>query len=98
MSDKLKGIPSIYYLNLDSEVDRRRYMEKQFDKWNLTNVKRFSGSKYLVDEYDSWKDKLHFPQVINRRGQRLISAITLSTLEIIKHWLDTTDEKHLILS
>lgn len=97
MSDKLKGIPSIYYLNLDSEVDRRKYMERQFDKWGLTNVKRFSGSKYLVDDYESWKDILHFPQLINKRPQRLIAAITLSTLEIIKYWLDTTDEKHLIL-
>ena len=76
MSDKLKGIPSIYYLNLDSEVDRRGYMEKQFDKWNLTNVKRFSGSKYLVDDYDNWKDILHFPQLINKRQHRLIAAIT----------------------
>jgi hypothetical protein len=97
MSNKLKGIPSIYYLNLDSEVDRRRYMEKQFDKWNLTNVTRFSGSKYLVDDYDSWKDRLHFPQLINNRNHRLACSITLSTLEIIKHWLDNTDEKHLIL-
>jgi len=97
MSDKLKGIPSIYYLNLDSEVDRRRYMEKQFDKWDLTNVKRFSGSKYLVDDYDNWKDILHFPQLIEKRSHRLTASITLSTLEMVKHWLDTTDEKYLII-
>lgn len=97
MSDKLKGIPSIYYLNLDSESDRRRYMEKQFEKWNLTNVTRFSGSNYLVDNYDDWKDILHFPQMIKERYHRLMASITLSTLEIIRHWLETTDEKHLIL-
>ena len=97
MSDKLKGIPSIYYLNLDSEVGRRAYMEKQFDRWNLTNVKRFSGSNYLVENFDEWKDILHFPQMINRRVHRLTASITLSTLEMVKHWLDTTDEKHLIL-
>jgi hypothetical protein len=28
MSNKLKGIPSIYYLNLDSELDRRKYMAR----------------------------------------------------------------------
>ena len=54
MSDKLSGIPSIYYLNLDSELDRRKYMEKQFEKWNLNNVTRFSGSKYLAKNYDNW--------------------------------------------
>lgn len=97
MSDKLKGIPSIYYLNLDSELDRRRYMERQFEKWDLTNVKRFSGSNYLVENYDEWKDILHFPQTITEKRHRLAASITLSTLEIIRHWLETTDEKHLVL-
>ena len=97
MSDKLKGIPSIYYLNLDSEVDRRRYMEKQFEKLNLNNVTRFSGSNYLVENYDEWKDVLHFPQLIDEKRHQLTASITLSTLEMIRHWLETTDEKHLIL-
>lgn len=97
MSDKLKGIPSIYYLNLDSDVDRRRYMEKQFQKWDLNNVTRFSGSKYLVEDYEEWKNYLHFPDLIVEKRHRLAASITLSTFEMIKHWLDTTDEKHLIL-
>lgn len=97
MSDKLKGIPSIYYLNLDSELDRRKYMEKQFEKWNLNNVTRFSGSKYLVENYDEWKDILHFPKIIRDKSNQLSVSITLSTLEMIKHWLETTDEKYLIL-
>lgn len=97
MSDKLKGIPSIYYLNLDSELDRRKYMEKQFEKWNISNVKRFSGSEYLVKNYDDWKSILHFSEMIQKESHRLMASITLSTLKIIKHWLDTTDEKHLIL-
>jgi hypothetical protein len=97
MSDKLKGIPSIYYLNLDSEVDRRRYMERQFEKLNLNNVKRFSGSNYLVEDYDHWKDILHFPNLIDEKRHQLTASITLSTLEMIRHWLETTNEKHLIL-
>lgn len=71
MSDKLKGIPSIYYLNLDSEVDRRRYMERQFEKLNLNNVTRFSGSNYLVEKYDDWKDILHFPKLIDEKRHQL---------------------------
>lgn len=97
MSDKLKGIPSIYYLNLDSELDRRKYMEKQFQKWNLNSVTRFSGSKYLVENYDEWKDILHFPQIIRDKSNQLSVSITLSTLEMIRQWLETTDEKYLIL-
>ena len=96
MSDKLSGIPSIYYLNLESKLDRRRYMEKQFENWNLHNVTRFSGSKYLVKNYDDWKTVLHLPDRIPER-HRLIASITLSLLETIKYWLETTDEKHLIL-
>jgi hypothetical protein len=97
MSDKLKGIPSIYYLNLDSELDRRKYMERQFEKWNISNVTRFSGSEYLVENYDEWKDVLHFPQMIKKISHRLAASITLSTLEMIRYWLETTDEKYLIL-
>ena len=97
MSDKLLGIPSIYYLNLDSEVDRRIYMENQFEKWNLNKVKRFSGSNYLVENYNEWKGILHFPEQITDRQHQLSASITLSTLDIIRHWLETTDEDHLIL-
>lgn len=96
MSDKLSGIPSIYYLNLESKLDRRRYMEKQFENWNLHNVTRFSGSKYLAKNYDDWKNVLHLPDRIPER-HRLMASITLSLLETIKYWLETTDEKHLIL-
>jgi hypothetical protein len=96
MFNKLTGIPSIYYLNLDSELDRRRYMEKQFEKWNLNNVTRFSGSKYLAKNYDNWSNVLHFPHKIPER-HRLPASITLSTLESIKYWLETTSENHLIL-
>ena len=96
MYDKLSGIPSIYYLNLESKLDRRRYMEKQFENWNLHNVTRFSGSKYLAKNYDDWKNVLHLPDRIPER-HRLIASITLSLLETIKYWLETTDEKHLIL-
>ncbi|NDB30395.1 hypothetical protein EB151_12720, partial [archaeon] len=84
MSNKLEGIPSIYYLNLDSEIDRRKYMEKQFEKWNLNNVTRFSGSNYLVENYDNWKDILHFPDLIDEGHHRLKASITLSTLEMIR--------------
>jgi hypothetical protein len=97
MSEKLVGIPSIYYLNLDSELDRREYMEKQFERWNINNVTRFSGSNYLVENYDHWKNILHFPEKIKDRQHQLAASITLSTLEMVRHWLETTDEDHLIL-
>ena len=97
MSSKLDGIPNIYYLNLDSELDRRKYMEMQFEKWNINGVRRFSASNYSVEKYDSWKDILHFSEMISGKNHRLAAAITLSTFEMIRYWLETTDEKYLIL-
>ena len=72
-------------------------MEKQFERWNINNVTRFSGSNYLVENYDHWKNILHFPEKIKDRQHQLAASITLSTLEMVRHWLETTDEDHLIL-
>ena len=40
---KLKGIPPIYYLNLDGQEDRRIYMENQFKYWEIENYERISA-------------------------------------------------------
>ena len=45
LNNKLKGLPPIYYVNLDYRNDRREYMEKQFEKWNITNYTRVSASR-----------------------------------------------------
>ena len=37
---KLKGIPPIYYLNLDDQTERREYMEEQFKYWSIENGRR----------------------------------------------------------
>ena len=50
----------------------------------------------MAKNYDDWKNVLHLPDRIPER-HRLIASITLSLLETIKYWLETTDEKHLIL-
>ena len=40
---KLQGLPKIYWLNLDADVERRKYMEDQFDYWEIENHTRISG-------------------------------------------------------
>lgn len=40
---KLKGLPHIYWLNLDSDTHRRQYMEDQFSYWEIVNHTRISG-------------------------------------------------------
>ena len=35
---KLKGLPTIYWLNLDADEDRRFYMEEQFKYWQVWRI------------------------------------------------------------
>ena len=34
---KLKGLPPIYYLNLDAEPERKIFMETQLEYWVIEN-------------------------------------------------------------
>ena len=40
---KLKGLPPIYYLNLDEEPERMMYMEAQLKYWEIENYTRISA-------------------------------------------------------
>ena len=48
---KLKGLPHIYYINLDEQPDRREYMENMFEYWGVENYTRISA-------YDGREDDL----------------------------------------
>ena len=40
---KIKGLPAIYWLNLDADTHRREYMEEQFEYWQIENHTRISA-------------------------------------------------------
>ena len=98
LNDKLKGLPHIYYLNVDTEIKRKDYMESQFDKWGIENYTRVSASKFLGSEFDSWKDMLHFPEIYptNDRNPRN-NGVSISHLEIMREWLETTNDPYMII-
>jgi hypothetical protein len=96
MSNKLKGLPTVYYLNLDKALERREWMETQFDRWEIKNFKRFSGSNMTSENFDDWKNLLFKPELYKKKSYRKI-AVTISTLEMIRYWLENTNEKYLIL-
>lgn len=110
MCDKLKGIPKVYYRNLDSRQDRREYMESQLDYWGI-EYQRISSSKYTPKNYDEWKDLVilnpdwnylrdYFPYDFGEvRYQRdLVEiCIMMTQLDSIKAWLETTDDETMIL-
>ena len=110
MYDKLKGIPKVYYRNLDSRKDRLEYMESQFDYWGI-EYQRVSSSKYTPKNYDEWKDLVilnpdwnylrdYFPYDFGEvRYQRdLVEiCIMMTQLDSIKTWLETSEDETMIL-
>lgn len=83
---KLQGLPPIYYINLDKSEDRKRYMEDQFEYWQIENYTRISG-------YDGTEDDLSdilrgkYPDQMNSRD---VGCCT-SHLKAIQHWYETSD-------
>lgn len=47
LSEKLIGMPKVYFFNLDNRQDRQKWMVKQFEKYNI-EYERVSGTKYLA--------------------------------------------------
>jgi hypothetical protein len=94
LQNKLKGLPAIYYTNLDHRTDRREYMETQFDYWNIQNYYRISSSKYLSTEDDKW-GHLVLDESLQMGAAAVANSIT--HLEMIKSWLETSNEDYMIM-
>jgi GR25 family glycosyltransferase involved in LPS biosynthesis len=86
-SYKLKGIPPIYYINLDDQPERAQYMEEQFKYWEIENYTRISA-------YDGRDDK-DLGDILKGRYPDMMSSgevgCTTSHLKAIHHFLENTD-------
>jgi len=96
LKNKLDKIPSIYYVNLDNRVDRREYMENQFDYWEIDNFNRVSATKYLASEFDDWKHLISNKKYYQIPNKNAVAAF-LSHMKMIKKWLEETNEKYFIM-
>lgn len=85
-SHKLKGIPPIYYINLDRSEDRKKYMEDQFAYWEIENYTRISGYDGTVDDLSDIL-KGRYPDNMNSRD---VGCCT-SHLKAIQYWYETSD-------
>jgi hypothetical protein len=94
LQNKLKGLPIIYYTNLDHRIDRREYMETQFDYWGITNYHRVSSSKYLSTEEYKW-EHLVLDKFLCFGSAAVANSIT--HLKMIKNWLETTNDEYMIM-
>ena len=86
LENKLKNIPPIYYINLDHRNDRRDYMESQFKYWNIENYKRISASKYLVSEYENWKQFIYETEIVEAIS---LMSTHVNHVRTIIDWLDS---------
>lgn len=89
---KLKGIPNIYWLNLDSDLDRRKYMEAQFQYWEIENHTRISGYDGRDDDV-SVNIKGTFPENISQNEL----GCCLSHLKAIKHFYENTNDNYCLI-
>lgn len=90
---KLEGLPSIYYINLDDQTDRREYMEGQFKYWGIENYTRISAHDGRGDNDLGEILKGKYPDLMTS-GE--VGCIT-SHLKAMKHWLENTDEDVLMV-
>ena len=91
---KLNYLPPIYYLNLDGQPERRKYLEDHFDYWGIRpdNYTRISG-------YDGREDDLS--RILKGRYPENMTSgevgCTTSHLKAIKHWYDTSDSPYALI-
>jgi len=97
MNNKLKGLPHIVLLTLDERKDRLQYTETQYDYWGIRDYDVVSGSKYQISTYEEWKNLVVLNSFNGLDLHLKEISITLSYLLIIKNWLETTDDKYLLL-
>jgi GR25 family glycosyltransferase involved in LPS biosynthesis len=84
---KLKGLPPIYYLNLDEQPERAQYMEGQFKYWEIQDYTRISA-------YDG-RDGRDLGDILKGRYPDNMSSgevgCVTSHLKALKHFLENSD-------
>jgi GR25 family glycosyltransferase involved in LPS biosynthesis len=89
---KLNNLPSIYWLNLDSDTHRCQYMEGQFDYWEIKKHHRISGYDGRGDDVSSYlKGRMPDNMTQNEVG------CVLSHLKAIKHFYEETDDPYVLI-
>ena len=89
---KLQNIPPIYYLNLDGQPDRKKYVEDHFKYWEIEDYTRISA-------YDGREDDLG--DIIKGTYPADMTSgevgCTTSHLKAIKHWYATSDSSYALI-
>lgn len=89
---KLKGIPNVYWLNLDADVHRRQYMEEQLEYWEIENHTRISGYDGRSDDVSCYLKGVYPENMIQNEV-----GCCLSHLKAIKHFYENTDDEYALI-
>ena len=98
---KTKGMPKVYYFNLDCDTERKQFMESQFHKYGIA-YERVSQSKYTEKNIKDWALKFEDSDRIlqmnyDYRGSFVYPANFLNHLKLMKSWLLETSEDYLMV-
>jgi N-terminal domain of galactosyltransferase/Glycosyltransferase family 25 (LPS biosynthesis protein)/Methyltransferase FkbM domain len=89
VKNKLKDFPTVYYLSLEESVDRQKYIENEFKKFNI-NPKSLI-SKRFSDSNDKITGKYVYQLNDGTKG------CCVSHLKAIKEWYETTEEDYVFI-
>jgi GR25 family glycosyltransferase involved in LPS biosynthesis len=89
---KLKNIPHIYWINLDSDIHRKEYMESQFDYWEIKNHTCISGFDGREDDVSSYL-KGRIPDGVSQNEL----GCCLSHLKAIKYFYENTNDDYCLI-
>lgn len=94
LKEKMQDFPPVYYFNLDADVDRKIYMENQFEEFAIENYTRVSGNKFLAGEIENWK---HLLIGEYKEDHDYVVANFVNHIDFFVWWLDNTEENFLII-
>lgn len=87
--NKISDIPKIIYLNYDQDVEKRNYMESQFEAWKVIDYERYE-KKYKAENYDDWKHLILDKDLVQSPEEL---ALTLNVLQSVIDWYDSGDSE-----
>lgn len=86
LKNKIKGLPPIYYINLDHRIDKKYYMESQFEYWGIKTYYRVSASKYNPSLYDEWKSIVFEKEILENKSAM---SCALNHIETMIGWYNS---------
>ena len=99
LENKLDGFPHVYYFNMDDEVERREYMENQFQYYGI-DYTRISSNRFDAKKIYEWVDYLCDWSLIanNMQGINLrVLANFVSHITFLDEWYKSSDENYIVL-